>query len=214
VECFVPNGGRKQITLPDGSVVWLNAGSLLVYPDAFNAGSRTVFLSGEGRFTVTKDESKPFIVKTNYIDVEVLGTVFNLQAYPGSDKTTTILETGKVRINDRSGLQIPVILQPNEQLVYNHMTHSFRKSNVDAAHIYSWTDGYLVFQQENLKNIIQSLERRYNVKINYSDSKFADMTFTVRFHSGETLEEALEILKQIGVNFKYKIIDHDVYIIQ
>lgn len=212
IECFVPNGERQQITLPDGTVVWLNAGSLLIYPETFSADSRTLFLSGEGNFTVAKDEEKPFIVKTNYIDVEALGTTFNLQSYPGSDKTTTILETGKVRVDDKSGSLTSVILQPNEQLVYDHMDQTFNKSNVDAARFNSWTDGFLVFQQESLKNIFQSLERRYNVKINYNDSKFANTTFTVRFHAEETLEDALEILKRIGINFKYRIIDDDVYV--
>jgi len=212
VECFVPNGERKQIVLPDGSAVWLNAGSLLIYPKEFNGESRTMFLSGEGNFTVATDENKPFVVKTNHIEVEALGTVFNLQSYPDADKTTTILEIGKVRVNDRAGLLTSVILQPNEQLIYDHTNNTFDKRNVEAARFKSWTDGFLVFRQESLKNIFRSLERRYNVNINYNDTKFANTSFTVRFHADETLEEALEILARIGINFKYKIINNDVYI--
>ena len=211
VECFVPNGERRQLTLPDGSTVWLNAGSILLYPEAFGT-TRVLYLSGEGNFTVVKDEKKPFIVKTNYLDVEALGTVFNVHSYPDDSKTTTILESGKVKVNDKSGAAGDVILSPNEQLVYNHADASFTRSNVDASHMHTWTDGYLIFQKETLGDIFRSLERRYNVKINYNDSKFASMTFTVRFHANDTLEEALDVLKQIGVNYKYKIVNNDVYI--
>lgn len=212
VESFVPNGQRKQITLPDGSEVWLNAGSLLVYPETFARDSRTLFLSGEGNFTVAKDPDRPFIVKTNYIDVEALGTVFNLQSYPDSDKTTTTLETGKVRVDDKSGLHASVILEPNEELVYNHIRNTFDKGRADAVRVSSWIDGFLVFQQESVSHIFKSLERRYNIRINYNDSKFTDATFTVRFHAEETLEEALEVLRRIGVDFTYKIAGNDVYI--
>lgn len=211
MECFVPNGERKQLTLPDGSTVWLNAGSTLIYPETFGK-TRTLYLSGEGNFTVIKNKDKPFIVKTNYVDVEALGTVFNVYSYSGENKTITTLESGMVRVDEKTDTSESVILNPNEQLVYNHADASFRKSSVDASRLNSWTDGYLIFQQEALGNIFRSLERRYNVKINYNDSKFASMTFTVRFRAEETLDDALNVLQRIGVNFKYKIISNDVYI--
>lgn len=211
VECFVPNGERKQLTLPDGSVVWLNAGSLLLYPETFGK-TRTLYLSGEGNFTVAKDKERPFIVKTNYIDIQALGTVFNVHSYPDEDKTTTILKSGKIRIDDKTAASGSFILNPNEQLVYNHTDASFTKSKVDASRLTSWTEGYLIFQQETLECIFHSLERRYNIRINYNDSKFAGMTFTVRFHAEESLEDALKILKRIGADFNYKIVRKDVYI--
>jgi hypothetical protein len=211
LECFVPNGERKQVTLPDGSTVWLNANSVLIYPEKFGK-TRTLFLSGEGHFTVTKDKERPFIVKTNYLNVEALGTVFNVHSYPEENETTTILESGKVRVDDKIGSSGSVILNPNEQLIYNHVDASFFKCSVDAFRLSSWTKGYLIFQQETLEGIFRALERQYNVKINYNDTKFKNMTFTVRFHARESLEEALDVLKRIGVNFKYKIVDNDVYI--
>lgn len=211
LECFVANGERKHITLPDGSAVWLNAGSILLYPEEFGE-TRTLYLSGEGNFTVAKSEDSPFIVKTNYVDVEALGTVFNLHSYPDEGRTTTTLETGKVRVDDKTGVSGSVVLSPNEQLVYNHADASFTKSIVNAARVGTWTDGFLVFQQESLGSIFRSLERRYNVKINYNDSKFSDITYTVRFHADETLDEALNVLKRIGVNFRYTIRGNDVYI--
>lgn len=211
VECFVPNGERKQVILPDGSIVWLNANSVLIYPEKFGK-TRTLFLSGEGHFTVTKDKERPFIVKTNYLNVEALGTVFDVHSYPEESETTTILESGCVRVDDKIGSSGSVILHPNEQLTYNHADASFLKSYVDASRLSTWTKGYLIFQQETLANIFRALERQYKVKINYNDTKYASMTFTVRFHARESLEEALDVLKRIGVNFKYKIVDNDVYI--
>ena len=211
VECFFPNGERKQVILPDGSIVWLNANSVLIYPEKFGK-TRTLFLSGEGHFTVTKDKERPFIVKTNYLNVEALGTVFDVHSYPEESETTTILESGCVRVDDKIGSSGSVILHPNEQLTYNHADASFLKSYVDASRLSTWTKGYLIFQQETLANIFRALERQYKVKINYNDTKYASMTFTVRFHARESLEEALDVLKRIGVNFKYKIVDNDVYI--
>ena len=89
-----------------------------------------------------------------------------------------------------------VILHPNEQLTYNHADASFLKSYVDASRLSTWTKGYLIFQQETLANIFRALERQYKVKINYNDTKYASMTFTVRFHARESLEEALDVLKK------------------
>lgn len=211
IECFVPNGERRQVALPDGSTVWLNANSVLIYPEKFGK-TRTLFLSGEGHFTVAKDKERPFIVKTNYLNVEALGTVFNVHSYPEENETTTILESGSVRVDDKIGSSGSIMLNSDEQLVYSHADASFQKYHVDASRLSSWTKGYLIFQQETLETIFRTLERHYNVKINYNDTKFANMTFTVRFHARESLEEALTVLKRIGVNFKYKIVNNDVYI--
>lgn len=211
LESFALNGERKKLLLSDGSIVWLNAGSVLIYPETFGE-TRTLYLSGEGHFSVAKNKEKPFIVKTNYIDVEALGTDFNVQAYPDEYETTTILKSGKVKVEEKNGTAGAIIMSPNEQLVYNHTDASFKKSNVDANRLNSWTEGYLIFQRESLGNIFRALERRYNVKLNYNDSQLASMTYTVRFHGEETLEEALSILQQIGVGFKFKIKNKDVYI--
>lgn len=211
-EHFVAYGNRKHLVLPDGSSVWLNAGSLLVYPEGFEGRTRMLFLSGEAHFTVAKDAEKPFIVKTNYIEIEALGTIFSVESYPDADKTVTILESGKVQVNDKERLLDAEILNPDEQLVYSHKNNSFTKNHVDAEHLSSWINGYVIFQEENLGNIFHTLEKRYNVKINYDNNKFASATYTVRFHPDETLKETLEILKQIEVSFTYKIKGKDVFI--
>jgi ferric-dicitrate binding protein FerR (iron transport regulator) len=211
-EHFVPDGERKLLTLSDGSTVWLNAGSVLLYPETWDNRTRTLYLSGEARFSVAKDTKRPFVVKTAHIEVEALGTVFSVQTCPGSEKATVTLETGSVRVSDAADRNTSVILAPDEQAVYHLADASITTLAVDAARMNSWTQGSLTFQQESLKRIFLALERKYNVRINYSDSKFSEMTFTVRFHAEDSLEDALDVLRQIGANFRYKITGNDVYI--
>ncbi|MDR1380168.1 MAG: DUF4974 domain-containing protein [Tannerella sp.] len=211
VEHFVPDGERQLLTLSDGSTVWLNAGSILLCPEVWDRRSRTLFLSGEAHFNVTADAKRPFIVKTAHIEVEALGTVFSVQAYPDAERATATLESGSVRVSDAAG-RTSVILAPDEQAIFASADASMTKHAVDAARMNSWTRGILIFQAESLKNIFLALEHKYNVRISYSDSMFSEMTFTVRFHAGESLEESLEVLRQIGAGFRYKITDRDVYI--
>jgi ferric-dicitrate binding protein FerR (iron transport regulator) len=211
VEHFVPDGERRRLTLSDGSTVWLNAGSILLYPEAWGDGSRTLYLSGEAHFNVTRDTKRPFIVKTAQIEVEALGTVFSVQARPGAQRAITTLESGSVRVSDNAG-QTSVILTADEQAVFSLADVVMTKHAVDAARVNSWTQGVLIFQAENLKNIFFALEHKYNVKIHYSDSLFSEMTFTVRFHADESLAESLEVLRQIGAGFRYKITGNNVYI--
>lgn len=211
-EHFVPNGERKLLTLSDGSTVWLNAGSILLCPETWDKRTRTLHLSGEARFSVAKDTKRPFIVKTAHIEVEALGTVFNVQTCPGAEKATVTLESGSVRVSSAVDENISVVLAPDEQAVYHLADTSITTLAVDAARLNSWTQGSLIFQQESLKHIFLALERKYNVRINYSDSKFSEMTFTVRFHAEDSLEDALDVLRQIGANFRYKTTGNDVYI--
>ena len=98
VEFYVPYGDCREITLADGSIVWVNAGSLLIYPSEFTADTRTIYLSGEARFQVAKNPDKPFIVGTNHLDIQALGTVFSVCAYPNSQTTSTTLEEGSILV--------------------------------------------------------------------------------------------------------------------
>ena len=101
-ELFVPYGESRQVILPDGSQVWVDAGSLLVYPKDFtDTETRTVYLTGEASFTVRKNTEKPFIVKTTYLDVQALGTVFTVASYPADSCTSTILEEGSVKVDGK-----------------------------------------------------------------------------------------------------------------
>jgi ferric-dicitrate binding protein FerR (iron transport regulator) len=210
-ECFVPYGERKQLFLSDGSEVWLNSGSLLVYAKTFEGNTRTLYLNGEANFNVAKDPDRPFIVKTKSMEVEALGTVFNVLSYPEDEKNITTLESGKVRImTHHEGIQ-SVILSPNEQLIYDKTTKKFRKKKVNAEKYARWKEGFLTFQGSTFEEIIKAVERKFGVTVNYEVNRFAGRTFTVRFLPEEEIDDVLNILKDI-VRFNYRKKGNIIYI--
>lgn len=205
VEFFVPYGKCQKILLADGSTVWLNAGSVLIYPKEFTANTRSVYLSGEANFDVAKNPNQPFIVKTNHLNVEALGTVFSVKSYPGSAFTIATLEEGSIQVDVDDKLNTSSVLKPNEQLSYSHNTGEISIDKVDAAKLSSWKEGYLLFRDAKFEDIVSTLERKYNVDINYDSQKFNTQSYYVRFNPNESLDEALKVLSQITGNFKYTI---------
>ena len=184
-ELFVPYGESRQVILPDGSQVWVDAGSLLVYPKDFtDTETRTVYLTGEASFTVRKNTEKPFIVKTTYLDVQALGTVFTVASYPADSCTSTILEEGSV---------------------YSHAAHTVTVRPVDALLYKMERSGYLIYENVSFSHLMASLERKFNVTIHYNSQKYADEYYNVKFAPHETLEDVLAVLQQlIGIRFKIK----------
>jgi ferric-dicitrate binding protein FerR (iron transport regulator) len=200
-----------KVVLPDGSAVCLNAGSTLIYPDRWERGARRVFLSGEAHFDVARDPARRFIAATARLEVEALGTVFSIRDYPGGNEAVARLEEGSALVSEAEGGAC-VMLSPNEEAVYGAEAPALAKRPVDAAWMNSWREGYLIFQHARLEEIFAAFERKYNVRINFRDSKFSDMSFTVRFHPGESLAESLEVLRRVGAGFRYNIREKDVYI--
>lgn len=211
-EYFVPYGESKQLTLPDGSTVWMNAGSILVYPEVFNGKSRDVYLTGEARFQVSKNPEQPFIVHTQKLDVEALGTVFNVQAYPNKAKIVTTLEEGSIRISSTLGEFDSYILKPDEQLIYSRQTHTGTVNKVDATDFSAWKDGYLLLEDCDFEEIVAALERKYNISIEYDRQKYQGRSYYVKFGPDETLEDALKILSRLIPDFSYRRV-HDVIFI-
>lgn len=182
-----PYGGKTQFTLPDGSSVWLNSGSTLRYPGSFG-NERVVELNGEAYFAVEK-QSSPFIVKTSYGKVEVLGTEFNVKAYEGEAFVTT-LEKGSVVFTSNQGKY--VTLQPGTQVVFD--SKNLTTAKVETEIFTSWKDGKLIFRNEPLQNIITRLERWYNVDVELKDNKLKDLKFNGTIEM-ETFSEVLELIK-------------------
>lgn len=203
VEFYVPYGDCRQVTLADGSTAWVNAGSLLIYPSEFTAGSRTVYLSGEARFQVAKNPNKPFIVGTNHLDIQALGTVFSVRAYPNSQTTSTTLEEGSIQVGVKPDLRQSSILKPSEQLVYHHCTHEIQINHVDAKQMSAWKDGYLIFENASFEQLVTALERKYNVTINYNANKYNGRSYYVKFNPNESVEDALIVLSRLIEGFKY-----------
>jgi ferric-dicitrate binding protein FerR (iron transport regulator) len=212
VEYFVPPGDRKHIILPDGSEVWVNSGSLLIREKEFSGAARTLYLNGEANFSVAPNPDKPFIVKTEYMDIVAIGTIFNVQSYPDAGKTVATLESGKVRINTkRAAVTSEVVLSPNEQLIYNRATDELTTRKVAAGKNNQWIQGFMIFQSSPFEEIAQAIERKFQVRVQYAPNKFKGRIFTVRFSPDEDVNQVFDILKDIG-NFQYKIHDNIVHI--
>jgi len=213
LQCFVPYGERRSVQLPDGSVAWLNAGSLLVYPAEFTGSVRSLYLSGKGEFTVVKNKKKPFIVKTNFIEVEALGTVFTVTSYPEDSISQTILEEGKVKVGIYNKNHENRILHPNDMLTYSHKSEKITISNIDAEQSSKWKEGYLIFRAATLSEIIKSIERRHNVTISYEKQRSVSGIYNIKFKPNETVKEDLKVLSKLIDGFEYKIEGNKIHII-
>lgn len=207
----VSYGESKKITLSDGTVITVNAGSILIYPKEFNASTRTVFLSGEANFNIAKNPKKPFIVKTQYINITALGTKFYVQSYPDAEYTKATLVEGKVKIAMESMKSDFYILKPNNQLLYSHITNKISIINIDANKLASWENGYLIFQEATFEEIVKAIERKYNVIINYDSKDLTGQSYNVKFNPNESVKEVMDILKLLINKSNYKIKDNVIY---
>ena len=196
----VPVGGEYRLTLSDGTRVWLNADSKLKYPVTFGNDIREVELEGEGYFKVTKDERKPFRVVVKKQTVEVLGTEFNVDAYPGEKNIYTTLVSGKVKV-DADGQT--VILDPGMQSVVNDEKMYTRKVNV--AEVISWRNGMFVLENHTLEEIMSKLARWYDFTVFYQNASLKEAPFKGKIPRYASFESVLDILEKTGeVKFNVK----------
>jgi len=213
-EVSVLYGSRSKITLPDGSTVNLNSGSVLRYPAQFDNENRKVSIEGEAYFDVKKDPNHPFLVRTNGVTVRVLGTKFNVKSYPDEKTVETTLVTGKVElyannleINDNNRL---LVLAPNQQAIFevqkgkkDSIISMLHNLNVDVNPIISWKDNRFMFRDEKFADLAQKLKRWYNVDIKINDPKLQSTPFSGVFEK-ETVEQSLNALK-LAAPFKYRM---------
>ena len=211
VQYFAKAGTCQQCTLPDGSKIWLNEGSSLVYPSTFGQGTRNVFLSGEGHFEVTKDKEHPFVVNTGQLRVEVLGTTFNVSAYPEDEHTKVTLETGKVKVNVPND-SANYYLTPNYQLIYTPATGKTERIRVNANTYSDWRFGIIYFDDATLEEALNALERIYHVRIYLQVSSYKHEKIHVQFKKNEPLENVLHIIRMVAPNMEYVIDGNEVYI--
>ncbi len=196
----VPRGGEFVLCLADGTVVTLNADSKIHYPDRFTGDERQVSLEGEAFFEVAKDSLKPFVVKTNDIDVRVLGTAFNLKAYPDEHQQTTLVRGAvEVFLNKQQ-----VILQPGEQATC--IDQELRVERVDIRPYIAWKNERFVFENEPLEAVLKKLERWYNITVFIQNPSLKQLRFTGNLPKYENINNVLNILA-LTTNIKFELND-------
>ncbi|MCU0379138.1 MAG: FecR family protein [Bacteroidales bacterium] len=227
-EMIVPIGQRSQIVLSDGTTVWVNAGSKFRFPSQFSDRKREVWLDGEGLFNVAKDTSKTFYVHTSDLDVKVHGTVFNLKAYSSEDIIETTVVEGIVSFEmteSKAEKSKDIFLEPNHKAIYLKkesaiITEELKREvkeplkplkiiisePVKVEPVISWTEGKLIFTDESLGNILQKLERKYDVQIIVNNGAINHLKYTgVLKHV--SIEQALRAL-QMTTGIQYTIKDN------
>lgn len=202
-------GQKYSIVLSDGTKVRLNSESKLIFPQKFSGDNRVVELVGEAFFDVARNEKMPFIVKTNRLNTEVLGTSFNIKAYK-DQKTTVSVATGKVRVNaiDNGDLTFGpkenVYLLPNQQVVYDPSSSYLKKTNVDLEKFIAWKDDIILFDGVSFGEAAKTLEKWYNVKISFDKPSLINCSLLRSSYKNESLENVLKSLKFIqGIDFQF-----------
>ena len=196
----VPRGGECMIKLDDGTKVWVNAETKLKYPVVFVGDRREVVLEGEAFFDVAKNE-KPFIVKTSFGDVRVLGTAFGISAYASEPESYTTLVRGKVSV-EREGMK-PVVILPGEQVV-TFKDGKMIKQEVDVEEFVGWKDGIYVFKEKSLGEIMKTLERWYNISVDFQDKSLVDLPFTGNLKRYDDINVFFDALTRTG-DMKYRV---------
>lgn len=199
---YADKGQRSNLILPDGTKVWLNSGSRLEYNSTYSKKERKVKLIGEAFFEVSKDKRHRFLVKTELMDIEALGTAFNVQAYPDENEVTTSLVNGKVRISTPCK---DVILLPNQQVCYVKSTNSLSTNDLESAeYANAWIHGEFSFKKATLEEIAKELNRMYNMEFKFNSDEIKGLRFT-GIIKNNSLTNVLEIISLTApVTFEVK----------
>ena len=191
-ENIAPKGQKSHVILPDGSKVILNSGSVIRYDNFFGKKYRKLQLSGEAFFEVTRNEKLPFIIQTADIEVEVLGTQFNVMAYPEDDIVETIVTEGTVSVTETHN-QLSLLLLANQKATYHKQSQILLLNDVNPGLYTSWKNNLLIFDNENFTDVIKKLERWYDVQIQVEGTDSITDRFTMTVKS-ESLREVLELI--------------------
>ena len=217
-EISSPFGSKTKLVLPDSTIVWLNAGSKLTYNEHFGSTNRSTSLTGEAYFDVKKS-SIPFTIRANSIQIKVLGTAFNVKAYPGEKTTETSLIRGRVEVTLDKRPGEPIVLKPNEKLIVSNeepqrrtevqkrepkvVIDELTRLNDTTIIETSWVHNELIFQDEAFSDVAHQMERWYGVMIEFKDEKVANEHLSGTFTT-ETIQDALTAL-QYSTRFHYAV---------
>ena len=235
-EVVTRNGSKTNLLLPDGTTVWLNAGSRLSYDSLYGTNLREVTLSGEAYFYVVRNPKKPFIIHTGKINIRVLGTVFNVKSYPEEKTIETSLIKGSIEVSFSSQPSKKIILKPNQKLIIDKteiisapstspgivvsdplisIEHLNRIGSDSSITETGWMENRLYFDDMSFRDLLHSMERKYGVSFKMNDSVLNTIHFTGSFQN-ETVPQALDALRltaeQSTTDFKYEIKGNQVFI--
>lgn len=192
-QIVIPLGQRSEVTLADGTHIWLNSGSQLYYPAEFKSSSREVYLIGEAFFDVTHDDKRAFYVTVRDFKIKVLGTSFNVSSYTEDQTIETVLVKGKVSAGKNKLFAETIDLTPGERMVYDKNNESLSKDRVDVNLFTSWVNGYLIFDNEPITEVFKKLKRYYKQDV-VTDTGLEKVTFSGKLDLKDNLRNVLETI--------------------
>ena len=196
---IVPYGKRSQIVLSDGTKVWMNSGSKLIYPALFAENKREVYIEGEAVFDVVHLSDKPFIVITKDFNIKDLGTVFNISTYPEDHNSSVVLERGKIEINFRGNSVFSrekIDISPGTMAVFDRYKKSFEQQHVNPQKYLSWREGYLILNGEKLGDILKKIGRFYNIEMVVTDNDLSNTTYSGYLDLKNSPSEVLKVINE------------------
>jgi len=205
-QLVVPKGKRSSLTFSDGTRLFLNSGSQVIYPVKFNKKSREIYIRGEAYLDVTHDASWPFVVRTDHLDVKVLGTELNIKSYPDETNSTIVLVKGSVQAIVKSQ---KIVMKESELFTLDNATEKSSLGKANVLEYVSWKDGWMYCTNERIDNIARKLSRYYDVNIQFNDDKVKDLTLTGKLDLKTECREVLDVISFIAP-VDYKIIDGDI----
>lgn len=214
-QIVVPFGQRHVVKLSDGTLVHLNAGSKLVFPAEFKEKTREVYLKGEGYFEVEKNPAKPFIVKTDFIDIKVFGTSFNVSAYSDDQTVSAVLVEGNVHVvqKNKAFHNSEYTLQPGQGCFYSVKNRNASVKEVDPADYILWKDGLYQFHNQPLADIIDRVKRYYNISVLIDNDKLANTIISGKLVFTDEGEEVIAYLAKT-LETRYEIKDQSIFILK
>jgi hypothetical protein len=207
-QLIVPAGKRSKITFGDGTGVWVNSGTKVIYPEYFDEKKREIFVEGEVFLDVAQDSAKPFIVKTRQLDVTVIGTQFNISAYKADEQLQVVLVKGKVEIETPGKKKNE--LSPNELFSYNTSTHENNITPVDVNDYVAWKDGYYPFEKQQMDLVLRKISRFYGINITWNE-KLNEFSCSGKLDLKDDINEVFNSLKKAAPIRVIKT-DENVYI--
>jgi ferric-dicitrate binding protein FerR (iron transport regulator) len=204
-EQFVGAGQTDTLLLPDGSTIIANSATIILYPENFGDEMRTLYLSGEANFKVVKNPKAPFIVKSKHAAVMALGTEFNVSTYADDQKLKVTLISGSIKVETIDNQTDFILNNPGEQFVYHTTLKQYAINHVDLYDETAWQRGELVFRGSTLRDILTTLERKYDISFQCKLPLFNEDKYNFHFKRETTLSEILNIIETVAGKFDYTV---------